>query len=156
MDNPTVNFAYRHGGEYNDLIPPDNKRYLSGFGRGGAIEEFELEYLPVSRRLYATGAGNRAAAGTERDARKLWGAVMQFDAGGEKPNKTDLFAHMKWTTKGSGAEKANRAYRHALDSNWVTVESGAKNAKLHSPGPNRPDDGHFGLKLNDIEDGGEG
>lgn len=152
MDNPTVNLAYRHSGDYNALIPPDSKRYLSGFGRGGAIDEFEIEYLPLTRRLYATGGGNRIDSAIEKLAHKLWSGVMSLCTGSEKPNKSELFGSLHWPNSGNSAEKYNKAYRYAVDRKWVEVTDGPRNSKLHAPGPCRPDDSHFGLKLNDFEE----
>lgn len=148
MDNPTVNMAFRHNGDYQDLLPLDRKRYLKAMGRDVLVDEFELDYLPLTREFYATGGGRRVDAEMVKLARKLWSSVLSADRKGEKPNKRELLDELGWGSgKGSGADKYNRAYRHAVKEQWVKTEPGPKNSKLHMVGPCRPDDAFAGLKV---------
>ena len=147
MDNPTVNVAFRHNGASGDLVAPDTKRYFKAMGRDVLVDEFELDYLPMTRRYYVTGGGNRIDAEMVELAKKGWHAVLLAGEKGEKPNKTDLFADLDWPNTGNGARKYNRAYKHALKQNWVEIEPGKQGAKLHKLGRCRPDDDQFGLKL---------
>ena len=147
-DNPTVNFAYRHSGDYNALRPPDNKRYLSGFGRDTDVEEFELGYVDATRTLYVTGGGNRKDAAVVGDARRLWETLMQMCATDKdaRPNKGELFEALKWSMSGSGSTKCNAAYNYAVTEQWVTVVPSGT-SKLHEPGPKRPDGDDGDMKM---------
>jgi hypothetical protein len=75
MDNPTVNMSYRHNGDHVGR-PPDNHRYLKAFGRDVDVDEFEIDYDNATRRLYATGRGDRAATATEAWALKAYDAML--------------------------------------------------------------------------------
>jgi len=142
MDKPDVNLTLRYNvgeGSYTDA-PIDNRRYLSAFGRDVDVKEFELDYNMRTRKMYATGGGNRADAEMIREAGRAWEAVLLTEQKGEKPNKGELFEKLGWPMTGTGAAKVNRWYRYALQQEWITADaSGGKGkAILHMKGRRTP------------------
>ena len=104
------------------------------------VKEFELDYNMRTRKMYATGGGNRADAEMIREAGRAWEAVLLTEQKGEKPNKGELFEKLGWPMTGTGAAKVNRWYRYALQQEWITADaSGGKGkAILHMKGRRTP------------------
>lgn len=156
MDKPDVNITYRYNvgdGGHTDA-PVDTKRYLSAFGRDVDAKEFELDFNTRKRRLGATGGGARVDAEAERQAERMLNAVLDADAAGEKPNKTELFALLGWEASGRGATKFDRYYKHAIhEKRYVATKPGKGREVLHVPGDGRPER-RFRLRLTD-ESGGD-
>lgn len=66
MGGSDANLAYRHGGDLGGY-PPDNRRYLSGFGRGVDLPEITLDFDETTGRLYRLdNAPGRVADRNER------------------------------------------------------------------------------------------
>lgn len=155
MDKPDVNITYRYNvgkGGHTDA-PVDTKRYLSAFGRDVDAKEFELDFNTRARRLHATGGGGRGDAEAERQAERMLNAVLDADAVGEKPNKTELYALLGWEASGRGAAKFDRYYKHAVhEKRYVAMEPGRGREVLHVPGDGRPER-RFRLRLNDESEG---
>jgi ubiquitin len=129
--------TYRHAGEHGGA-PPDDKRYLSAFGRDVEVDEFEIDYDRTNRSLFKTGGAGRVKTNTEAQARRAWAEVIQYDNAGVKPNKTKLFATLGWVTTGRKAAKCAQWYSHAIAQQWIEVVNGKGNEKLHQPGVSRP------------------
>jgi hypothetical protein len=154
MDKPDVNITYRYNvgdGTYTDA-PIDSKRYLSAFGRDVDVAEFEIDYNARTRKLRATGGGNRADAETVKEAKRAWNAVLVANQCGEKPNKGELFDKLGWANSGAGAKKCQKWYRYALEQEWITADaSGGKGKPIeHTTGPRKP---HEGWKVKLAENG---
>ena len=90
------------------------------------MDEFELDYHSTTRMYHATGGGNRVDAEMVILAQKVWSAAIMASAKGEKPNKTDLFTDLDWPNTGNGARKYNRAYKHALQQDWLKLNPGSR------------------------------
>jgi hypothetical protein len=70
-----VNLSYRHGGELGGY-PPDDRRYLSGFGRGIDLREVTLDFDAATGRLFALSeAPGREADREDRLATKAVDAL---------------------------------------------------------------------------------
>lgn len=136
MDKPDVNMSYRHNGEHGGK-PPDAKRYLAAYGRDVDIDEFEIDYAEPTRRLFATGAGSRVDAETEKQAERCRDAVLSFAKAGEQPNKTELFRKLGWDTVGRAAGDSQRWYEVARTRGYIATERDGR-ATLHSPGDGLP------------------
>jgi hypothetical protein len=115
MDKPDVNMTYRYNfgeGVYTDK-PIDKKRYLSAFGRGVDVDEFEIDYNAANRVLTATGRGDRMASEAERLAAEVRAEVLRCAAGNIRPNKTDLFEKVGWSLTGRQKPKYEAGYELA-------------------------------------------
>jgi len=144
MDKPDVNIAYRYNvgeGTYTDA-PVDNKRYLSAFGRDVDVGEFEVDYNTRTRKLYATGGGNRADAEMVQQATQAWEAVLLANQRGDDPNKGDLFDKLGWANTGTGSAKCQKWYRYAIEQGWITADASAGKGKpiRHTTGTRSPHD----------------
>ena len=137
MDNPDVNMTFRHNG-YHGGVPPDDKRYLSAFGRDVEVDEFEIDYDRTNRFLFKTGGFGRVKTKTVAQARRAWAEVVRCDNTGVKPNKTKLFATLGWATTGRKAGECAQWYDHAISQHWIEVVGGKGSEKLHQPGVSRP------------------
>jgi hypothetical protein len=70
-----ASFTYRHGGNLGDS-PPDDRRYLSGFGRGVDLRpEITLDYEPATGRLFRVDSAGRKGDQIMRLAYKAADAV---------------------------------------------------------------------------------
>ncbi len=74
MDNPTVNMILRHNGGHAGK-PKGNERWLKAWGRAVDVDEFEIGYDPIKRRLFKTGG-----SGTRADSASGWRALEAYDA----------------------------------------------------------------------------
>jgi hypothetical protein len=88
MGGTDANLAYRHGGALGGY-PPDNKRYLSGFGRGIDLEEITLDFDFASSRLYVAESSNGRAADAEARLADLAVTALEL-ADDERLNRGDL------------------------------------------------------------------
>lgn len=120
MDNPTVNMSYRHNGDHS-AKPLDNKRYLKAFGRDVDVDEFEIDYDGSTRRLYATGGGNRVAAAPERWALTAYDALATLPTGNGpielSADDLALRAGVAPTSRRSAEFRAGRQL--AVDRDWL-------------------------------------
>jgi hypothetical protein len=120
MDNPTVNMAYRHNGDHA-AKPLDNKRYLKAFGRDVDVDEFEIDYDGSTRRLYATGGGNRVAAAPEQWALKAYDVLATWPTGNGpielSADDLALKAGVAPTSRRSAEFRAGRQL--AVDRDWL-------------------------------------
>lgn len=141
MDKPDVNMSYRYnvadGGTYTDK-PADTKRYLSAFGRGVDVDEFEIDYHGPTRYLFATGTGSRRDAEKVAKAERFWAAVVRLSADGNKPTKAGVYEELSWPTSGSPAKRYDAARKYAIAEGWVEVAPGPGRSQLHSAGRNKP------------------
>jgi hypothetical protein len=137
MDNPTVNMAYRHNGDHAGK-PLGNQRYLKAFGRDVDVDEFEIDYEHSTRRLYATGGGDRVHAASELWALKAYDVMAAANKRGVvELNADDLSseAGVAPTSKRSADFRAGR--RLAVERGWLTERKQA-NSKLFRLGSSVP------------------
>jgi hypothetical protein len=137
MDNPTVNMTYRHNGDHADK-PAGPQRYLKAFGRDVDVDEFEINYVERTRRLYASGEGSRSDASEKRWALECYDALVDASNKGiPELNSGDLATACKVASTGRRSEEFRKGRELAVREKWVTMQTRG-NAKYYSLGTEIP------------------
>lgn len=137
MDNPTVNMTYRHNGDHADK-PAGPQRYLKAFGRDVDVDEFEINYVERTRRLYASGEGSRSDAAEKRWALECYDALVDANSKGiPELNSGDLATACKVPSTGRRSDEFRKGRELAVREKWVNMQTRG-NAKFYSLGTETP------------------
>lgn len=137
--NPDVLLNYRHAGNLGD-IPPNNIRYLEGFGRGVDLRRGEeIDFEPETNRLFCTNSGTtrteaRAETLARSAAQAAWNALDPED----ELNATKFREAVGWSRGGSASADQAKALEIAVANGWLRHRTKGR-SKLYGVGSVDPD-----------------
>jgi hypothetical protein len=105
---------------------PNSPRYFSAYGRDVNVREGRLSFDPTTRRL-SYAAGSRADTRTESAVSTV--VDLLVESGGEGMGVRDLEAAL--ADADHPRQAARDAIKHAVKQGLVTIEHGARRAKIH-------------------------